>query len=127
MTQPSAGGLHPKVPTKVSKPRKRSTKKNTIAGQPVTKHRVEVAADGAAAVIDAKAGPVTFTDKIKAYYHTLITVIGAILVLLNQVASAVHWIPNYGTQAAGYVSAAIFFLTAVANALKSNEQWVNSL
>ena len=91
------------------------------------KNRVEVAPDGAAAVIDSKLGPVTFTDKIKAYYHTLITVVGGILVVLNQVLPATHIIPGYGTQAAGYVSAAIVFLTALVNALKSNETWVNAL
>ena len=92
-----------------------------------TKQKQEIAPEGGATVIETKPGTVTFLDKIKAYYHTLITVVGGILVVLNQVLPATHIIPGYGTQAAGYVSAAIVFLTALVNALKSNETWVNAL
>lgn len=72
-------------------------------------------------------GNVTWRDKLKAYYHTIFTAVGTILVMLNQIAAVAGWIPGYGTQAAGYVSVAIGVVTVISNALKSNEQWVDSL
>lgn len=120
--QPSAGGIHPAaVGGIVHKPRKR---RKVVEGETMAKHQLEVSADGTASVINAKAGPVTLLDKLKAYYHTLITILAAVLVLLNQLAPVVHWIPGYGEQTAGYVSAAIVAVAALVNFLKSNEVWI---
>ena len=125
MTQPSAGGIHPAaVGGKVPRPRK---KKAVVEGQEVVKHQIEVNPVGTASVVNSAPGPVTFGDRVKAYYHTIFTFIAGILVLLNQVAPIVHWIPGYGEQAAGYVSVAIVFVTALINFLKSNEVWVDKL
>lgn len=125
MTQPSAGGYNPG--NVGGKPPRHFRRKANVEGEDVTKHRVELNEIGTPAVIDAKAGPVTLFDKVKAYYHTVITVLAAILVLLNEVAPAAHWIPGYGEQTAGWVSAAIVFVAAAVNFLKSNEHWVESL
>lgn len=119
MTQPSAGGFNPA----------------NLGGKPVkyrrkeegNKQQIALTDSGTAAVVNVKTGPVTVFDKLKSYYHTIITVLAAILVLLNEVAPAVHWIPGYGAQAAGYVSAAIVFVAAAVNFLKSNEHWVDSI
>lgn len=124
---PSAGGIHPAaVGGKVRRPRIRR-KRKPVEGAQVVKHQVEVTTDGAPAVVNAKAGPLTIFDKMKAYYHTIFTVLAAILVLLNQLLPVVHMIPGYGEQAAGYVSVAIIAVTAVVNFLKSNEVWVEKL
>lgn len=127
MTQPSAGGAHPAAAAKVHKSRKRPTPKPAVEVPTVTKARVEILANGEPVKVAEKPGPVTFMDKVKKYYHTVITVGAAILVLLNQIVAAVSWIPDYGPKAAGYVSVAIVIVTAIVNALKSNEQWVNNL
>jgi hypothetical protein len=125
MTQPSAGGIHPAaVGGKVPVFRRR---KNVPANTTEVKHRIEVTPSGTPAVIDSKPGPLTVVDKAKSYYHTIITVLAAVLVLLNELVPAVHLIPNYGTQAAGYVSVAIVFVAAAVNFLKSNEHWVQAL
>lgn len=81
----------------------------------------------ATVLLDQKTGAVSVVDKLKGYYHTLITILAAVLVLLNEVAPAAHWIPGYGPQAAGYVSAAIVFVAAAVNFLKSNQHWVDDL
>ncbi|QHB37454.1 membrane protein [Mycobacterium phage Leopard] len=75
-------------------------------------------------VVDQKQGTVTFTDKMKAYYHTIITIIGAILVLLNEVTPITDGLPDSWQRG---LSVVIVFLTGVANALKSNEKWINAL
>lgn len=108
-----------------------------VPGQPIVRKRLEIAnvpgepnatnPPTAVQVVDRKLGPLSIFDKVKTYYHTVITLIGFVLVLLNQLLPAVGWIPGYGSQAAGYVSAAIVFVTAVANFLKSNEHWVDDL
>lgn len=105
------------------------------ADAPVKKSLVVVNRPGALASNPASAivvksilsGPVTFFDRVKAYYHTLITVVGGVLALLNQVSSAVGWIPDYGPKLAGYVSVGIIFVTALLNFLKSNEVIVDDL
>jgi hypothetical protein len=71
-----------------------------------------------------KAGSVTFFDKVKGYYHTLITVVGSILALLNQFTPLTNFLPD---NVRGAITAAILFLTAVSNFLVSNQQWVNDL
>jgi hypothetical protein len=102
---------------------------DVVKKQLVIVNKTGAANDPASAVVVAKtlAGPVSLLDKIKGYYHTLITVLGAVLVLLNEAVGAVGWIPGYGSQIAGWVSAGIVFLTALVNFLKSNETYVDSL
>lgn len=124
MTQPSAGGIHP-----TGKARKRAPKKppSELSTAQVVKQQVEVTPAGTVDVVNAKVGPLNIVDKLKAYYHTLITVLAAIIVILNQVAAVAHWIPGYGTAMGGYISAAIVFVAALVNLLKSNETWVQKL
>lgn len=94
------------------------------AGGPV-KERVEVQqVTGDVVVIDAKPGEVKWTDKVKAYWHTVITVIGALLVLLNQVTPITE---QFGGNVQKIATTVIIFLTALLNFLKSNEVWVNKL
>lgn len=124
MTQPSAGGYNP---SNVGGKPVKYRRKSNVAGEEGNKQRIVLTDAGTPAVVNAKPGPVTVFDKLKAYYHTIITVLAAILVLLNEIAPAVHWIPGYGAQAAGYVSAAIVFVAAAVNFLKSNEHWVDSI
>jgi hypothetical protein len=124
MTQPSAGGYDP---SSVGGKPVRYRRKSNVAGEVGSKQRIVLTESGTPAVVDAKPGLVTVIDKVKAYYHTAITVLAAILVLLNEVAPAAHWIPGYGSQAAGWVSAAIVFVAAAVNFLKSNEHWVDSV
>ena len=88
------------------------------------KNRVEVAVDGTAAVVKSKPGQVNWKDKAKAYWHTIITVIGAILVLLNQITPITS---QFGGNVQMVTNTVIVFLTAFVNFLKSNEIWVNAL
>lgn len=75
-------------------------------------------------VVDETSGPVTFLDKLKGYYHTLIVVIGSVLVILNEVTPVLNFLPDNGKQ---WVTGAIAVLTIAATALKSNEHWVDDL
>jgi hypothetical protein len=75
-------------------------------------------------VVDSKPGPVSWLDKLKSYYHTAITLLGALLIFVNEVTPALDWLPGNDKQA---VTVAIGFLTALANFLKSNEQWFEEL
>ena len=63
-------------------------------------------------------------DKAKAYWHTVITVIGAILVLLNQITPITS---QFGGNVQMVTNTVIVFLTALVNFLKSNEIWVDAL
>jgi hypothetical protein len=75
-------------------------------------------------VIDSHPGPTTTLDRAKGYYHTIITLVGAVLVLLNQITPVTDFLP---ASVRGYVSVAIVFVTAALNFLKSNEHWVDDL
>ena len=75
-----------------------------------------------AVVVEEKPGQVNFWDKTKAYYHTVITVLGGILVFLNEVTPLTDAL---GGDVQRYVTLAIIGLTAVMNAVTSNEKWVN--
>jgi hypothetical protein len=116
---------------KVVNPKPKRAKKVQAAvegGQPV-KNRVEVgvqpqASGYKAIVVDTKPGEVKFTDKIKAYYHTIIMVTGAILILANEVSPITESLPESFRHS---VTGAIALITLVTNVLKSNEQWVNAL
>lgn len=97
-----------------------------------TKYRI-VRASGATAAIagtgtDAAIttiGPVTLSDKLASYYHTFITVLGGVLVFLNEATPVTNMLPEMDRH---YVTAAILILTAVLNALKqavpANEAWL---
>lgn len=89
---------------------------------PITAETTGVAAK--AVVVDEKPGEVNFFDKLKGYYHTMITVIGAILVLLNEVTPITDSLPQSWQHT---ITLIIVGTTALLNALKSNEQWVQKL
>lgn len=89
------------------------------------KAKVEVKPDTGEVVIDkVKPGSVTAVDKLKGYYHTLILVTGALLVLINETTPLTS---GLGETAQSWISGVIVFLTALVNFLKSNETWVNKL
>jgi hypothetical protein len=75
-------------------------------------------------VVAEATGPVTALDKAKGFYHTAITVVAAVLVFLNEVTPATNFLP--GT-AKHWVSVTVVLLAALANFLKSNETWIDSL
>jgi hypothetical protein len=89
----------------------------------VVKKRVEVQ-NAELVVTEAKPGTVSFGDKVKKYYKGLIALVGALLVLVNQVTPLTNFL---GEDTQNLVSVVIVFLTAVATFLKSNEQWVDKL
>lgn len=74
--------------------------------------------------LEVKEGQVTWVDKLKGYYHSLITLVGAILVFLNQITPMAGFLP---VEYRHWVDLAIIIATFVANVLKSNEYWVNDL
>jgi hypothetical protein len=113
---------HPAGPT--PEPKKPPKTTRHPAGKQVTKARVEVQPSGQAAIVETAPGPVTFIDKAKGYYHTLITLIGTVLVMVNELTPVTdHFSPTIRHGITVFVLAA----TVVVNALKSNEQWVDSL
>lgn len=120
--QPSAGGGLP--PVKISSKAKRRKPRKAALEAGVVKQQMEVTPNGGVTVINAKAGAVTLFDKLKAYYHTIITVLAALVVLANEAAPALHMIPGYDAHVAGYVSAGVVLVAALLNALKKNEVWV---
>lgn len=70
-------------------------------------------------VLDTQPGPLTWRDKVKAYYHTLIIAVGSLLSVLSVIA-----LPGeYGK----YVAAAVLILTTVKTALTANETWISEL
>jgi hypothetical protein len=73
-------------------------------------------------VVAETTGVVTVLDKLKGYYKTLITVVGSILVILNEVTPLTDFLPASQRH---YVTVGIVFLTALGNFLKSNEHWVD--
>lgn len=77
-----------------------------------------------AVVVNQANGTVGLLDQLKAYYHTAITVIGAILIALTQIATFANWVPG---PVGGYITVGIAFLTGLLNFLKSNEVWVQKL
>ena len=110
----------------------RNTESVVPPGEPA-KQRVEVVPLGPisaqdagmpvkAVVVKEKPGTVNWFDKAKGYYHTLITVVGTILVFLNEVTPLTD---SLGGTTQRWVSVVILASTALLNLLKSNEQWVN--
>lgn len=104
-----------------------------------TKHRIKivqsprvttfVAGGGrdvpAQVIVDkVKPGKVTLLDKAKAYYKATIAVVGAILVLLNEMTPLSHLLP---AAAQHYFTVTVAAVTAISVLLKRNEQWVDAL
>jgi hypothetical protein len=73
-------------------------------------------------VVDERTGAVTFLDKLKGYYKALITVLGAVLLALNELTPATNFLP---TTAHHWLSVALSVLTAILTFLKANEHWVD--
>ena len=115
--QPSAGGYH-------AGQYKRVSRKKSVDNTNVTKQRVEITPQGTSAVIESKSGPVTFLDKIKSYYHTLIIVTTALLALATQIAPLGDFLPGPGKN---IVTGVILFVGSLLTFLKSNEIWVDKL
>lgn len=70
-------------------------------------------------VLDTQPGPLTWRDKAKAYYHTLIVLTGSLVAILSSLelpAEYAQWVPT-----------AVLILTTVLTALKSNEVWISEL
>ena len=94
----------------------------TVPTEP-EKIQVQVAApSGDVTVVQTKPGAVGVGDKLKAYWHTIITVIGGVLVILNELTPVTN---ELGGDVQHIVTVVIILLTAVVNASKSNEVWVN--
>jgi hypothetical protein len=72
-------------------------------------------------VVNAKPGEIGLMDRLKAYWHTIITVCGAILVALNELTPVTA---QLGGHVQAVVTVLIIVCTAVVNASKSNETWV---
>src|SRR6201984_2099430 len=89
-----------------------------------TKERVALTPTGETTVLKTLPGSVSFLDKLKGYYHTLITLVSALVSLLAVVGGATKFIPG---PVAGYVVIASTFLATILNFLKSNEHWVDSV
>lgn len=70
-------------------------------------------------VLDTQPGTVSWLDKAKAYYHTVIVLVGSVLTLLTQA--------NLPDGYDEWVPTAILILTTVLTALKSNEVWISQL
>ena len=73
-------------------------------------------------VVDERTGAVTFLDKLKGYYKALITVLGAVLLGLNELTPVFNFLP---TTAHHWLSVALSVLTAILTFLKANEHWVD--
>lgn len=98
------------------------------------KHRVEVDAPPSVSriagspsaanvhVVATKVGAVTILDKVKAYYHTLIAVVAAVLLFLNQVTPIADFLP---VQYRHWFSTAVVVVGAALIFLKSNEHWID--
>lgn len=70
-------------------------------------------------VLDTQPGPLTWRDKVKAYYHTLIVFVGSALAVL----SVVELPDQYGK----WVATAVLILTTAKTALTANETWIEDL
>jgi hypothetical protein len=73
-------------------------------------------------VVDERPGAVTFLDKLKGYYKALITVVGAVLLALNELTPLTDFLPM---TAQHWLSVAVAVGTAILTALKANEHWVD--
>ncbi len=73
-------------------------------------------------VVDERTGAITLLDKLKGYYKALITVVGAVVLGINELTPLTASLP---TTAQHWLSVAISVLTAILTFLKANEQWVD--
>lgn len=73
-------------------------------------------------VVATKVGAVTVLDKVKAYYKTLIAIVAAVVVFLNQVTPIADFLP---VQYRHWFSTAVVVVGAVAVFLKANEHWID--
>lgn len=89
---------------------------------PVTKQRMELIG-GAPVVVAVKAGPVTWRDQLKKYWHLAITLIGIALVALNEFSPLTN---QFSPEARNGITLGISILTAVGVFLKNNEHWVDA-
>lgn len=95
-----------------------------------TKHRIAVPKNtdvhGPAApkvqVLNTTGGPLTLLDKLKGYYKGLITAVGAVLVIANELTPVFNFLPG---QDKAYITAAIAALTTVSAFLVANQHWVD--
>lgn len=122
---PSAGGFNPTGTA--GKPRKRKVKAPLVPTEPLTgptKAQVVIEPDGSPSVVNVKAGPVTWRDKVKAYYHTVIIVVTGLLAFLTEVTPLGNFLPD---QYRAWFAGGVLFVGALVTFLKSNETWVNNL
>lgn len=118
---PSAGGYDP---SSKSGTVKKSWRRTPIEGAELTRARVEIDRDGEATVVDVKPGPLTFVDKLKGYYHTIIIIVAGLLAFLTEISPLGQALPEpYRSILAG----AIIAVGALLTFLKSNEVWIERL
>ena len=82
----------------------------------------KVRVDALKGVVERKIGTVNILDKAKAYYHTLITFLGAALATANYLLPFTAGLPAMDR---GYISGAILFVTGLLNVLVKNETWID--
>jgi hypothetical protein len=87
------------------------------------KSRVKLTMKGDVKVLKTSSGPVTLLDRFKQYYVQAITVVGTLLLVLNQVTPLLDFVPA----SKSYVTIGIAVLTSVSALLKNNETWVEDL
>lgn len=76
--------------------------------------------EGNVAVVDTASGVVTAWDKVKAYYKGAIAIVGATLVVLNQVTPIFNFVPD---PIHHYFTVIVAVVTAAGVVLKQNEHW----
>jgi hypothetical protein len=87
--------------------------KNTEVHGPVAPH---------VQVLDTATGPLTWLDKLKGYYKGLITLVGVVLVILNQVTPVFDFMP---ANVQHWFTVVVAALTAVSAFLVANQHWVD--
>lgn len=73
-------------------------------------------------VLTTAPGTLTWIDKLKGYYKGLITLVGSVLVIANELTPVFDFLP---AQDKGYITAGIAALTALSAFLVSNQHWVD--
>lgn len=97
-----------------------------------TKHRIAVPKNaevhGPAApkvqVLKTVSGPLTWLDSLKGYYKGLITLVGGLLVILNELTPVFDFLPGSAKQ---YFTVAVAALTTLSAFLVSNQHWVDDV
>lgn len=75
-------------------------------------------------VLTTASGTLTWLDKAKGYYKGLIALVGAVLVILNQLTPVFDFLPGQLKQ---YFTVAVSVLTAVSAFLVANQHWVDDV